>query len=36
VRRSLYGIRLRAYDGNTLGYARLRDALSRHGLPKMS
>jgi predicted O-methyltransferase YrrM len=29
VRRSLYGVRLRAYDGNTLGYARLRDALGR-------
>ena len=27
VRRSLYGVRLRAYDENTLGYARLRDAL---------
>ena len=25
VRRALYGVRLRAYDGNTLGYARLRD-----------
>lgn len=29
LRRSLYGIRLRAYDRNTLGYARLRDALGR-------
>lgn len=29
VRRSLYGIRLRAYDSNTLGYARFRDVLSR-------
>jgi len=29
VRRSLYGVRLRAYDANTLGYARLRDALGR-------
>ncbi len=27
LRRSLYGIRLRAYDSNTLGYARLRDLL---------
>jgi predicted O-methyltransferase YrrM len=29
VRRALYGIRLRAYDRNTLGYAALRDALGR-------
>jgi predicted O-methyltransferase YrrM len=29
ARRALYGIRLRAYDANTLGYARIRDALIR-------
>jgi predicted O-methyltransferase YrrM len=29
ARRGLYGIRLRAYDMNTLGYARIRDAFSR-------
>jgi predicted O-methyltransferase YrrM len=29
TRRALYGIRLRAYDRNTLGYARLRGALDR-------
>ena len=29
ARRSLYGIRLRAYDSDTLGYARFRNALSR-------
>ena len=29
LRRRLYGIRLRAYDSNTLGYARLWDALAR-------
>jgi predicted O-methyltransferase YrrM len=29
LRRRLYGVRLRAYDSNTLGYARLRDALAR-------
>lgn len=29
LRRSLYGIRLRSYDGNRLGYATLRDALGR-------
>ena len=29
VRRALYGVRLRAYDGNALGYARFRDALGR-------
>jgi predicted O-methyltransferase YrrM len=29
ARRSLYGTRLRAYDSNTLGYARLRDGLGR-------
>jgi predicted O-methyltransferase YrrM len=29
VRRSFYGVRLRAYDANTLGFARVRDALSR-------
>lgn len=28
LRRSLYGMRLRAYDSNRFGYARLRDALS--------
>jgi hypothetical protein len=27
LRRRLYGVRLRAYDRNKLGYARLRDAL---------
>ncbi len=27
ARRSLYGVRLRAYDANTLGYAVVRDAL---------
>jgi len=31
VRRGLYGIRLRAYDSNTLGYTRVRDAFSRPG-----
>jgi predicted O-methyltransferase YrrM len=31
ARRSLYGVRLRAYDSNTLGYARLRDAFGRPG-----
>lgn len=29
IRRRLYGIRLRAYDSNMLGYARLRDVFSR-------
>ncbi len=29
VRRALYGIRLRAYDENTGGDARIRDALTR-------
>ena len=29
LRRQLYGVRLRAYDGNALGYARFRDALGR-------
>jgi predicted O-methyltransferase YrrM len=29
VRRSLYGARLRAYDSDTLGYARLRDTVGR-------
>lgn len=29
LKRSLYGIRLRAYDANTLGYARFRDAIGR-------
>jgi hypothetical protein len=29
LRRSLYGVRLRAYDDNVLGYARLRDLLGR-------
>ena len=29
ARRALYGVRLRAYDDNRLGYAKLRDALSR-------
>jgi predicted O-methyltransferase YrrM len=29
VRRSLYGVRLRAYDENKYGYARIRDALVR-------
>jgi predicted O-methyltransferase YrrM len=29
LRRSLYGLRLRAYDQNRLGYATLRDALGR-------
>jgi hypothetical protein len=28
ARRAAYGIRLRAYDGNMLGYARLRDVLT--------
>jgi predicted O-methyltransferase YrrM len=31
LRRSLYGMRLRAYDTNTLGFARVRDALVRDG-----
>ena len=31
ARRSLYGVRLRAYDSNTLGYARLRDSFGRPG-----
>jgi len=30
ARRSLYGVRLRAYDANTLGFATLRDRLLRH------
>jgi hypothetical protein len=29
VRRALYGMRLRAYDENKYGYARIRDALVR-------
>lgn len=29
LRRSLYGVRLRAYDSNTLGYARARDFITR-------
>ena len=29
IRRSLYGARLRAYDSDTLGYARLRDTVGR-------
>ena len=29
ARRAAYGVRLRAYDRNTLGFARLRDALGR-------
>ena len=29
LRRKLYGIRLRAYDANTFGYARFRDAIGR-------
>jgi len=29
VRRGLYSVRLRAYDANTFGFARLRDALAR-------
>ena len=29
VRRALYGVRLRAYDANRYGYARVRDALVR-------
>jgi MMP 1-O-methyltransferase len=29
TRRALYGVRLRAYDSNTLGFARIRDALTR-------
>jgi predicted O-methyltransferase YrrM len=30
ARRGLYGVRLRAYEANTFGFARLRDALVRH------